>query len=160
MKKALFLDRDGVINIDYGYVHKIEDFILTNFIIDFCKQYLYDYLIIVISNQSGIGRGFYDLNDLFILDKYMKELLLRYDIPITASYYCPHHPNEGCMCRKPNIGLIMQAKEDFDIDLANSILVGDKMSDLDCGYNAGIGNLIFKKGRYKLEKRSYHFICI
>ena len=160
MNKALFLDRDGVINIDFVYVHKIEDFVITDFIIDFCKNYQNEYLIIVISNQAGIGRGLFTENDLFVLDKYMKNLFLENGIKITASYYCPHHPDDNCSCRKPKPGLILQAYKDFNIDLENSILVGDKMSDLEAGFNAGIKNLYFKKGRYPVEDRDYFFKII
>lgn len=157
MNKALFLDRDGVINIDYGHVYKISDFVLTDFILDFCKKYQDEYLIVVVSNQAGIAKGMYTKTDLHIIDQHMKKVFLDNGIKITASYYCPHHPNDNCDCRKPKPGLILQAKEELDIDLDNSILVGDKMSDLEAGYNAGIRKLFFKKGRYKEEKVSFEY---
>lgn len=153
MNKALFLDRDGVINEDYGHVYKIADFDLIPGILDLCKKYQdQGYLIIVISNQAGIAKGLYTNKDLELIDKYMKEQFLSHGITITDSYYCPHHPDENCSCRKPKPGLILKAKDEHDIDLTNSLLIGDKMSDLEAGFNAGIKNLYLKKGRYPEKK--------
>ncbi len=158
MNKALFLDRDGVINEDYGHVYKIEDFHLIPGILDLCKKYQdQGYLIIVISNQAGVAKGLYTAHDLDVIDKYMKEQFLAHDITITDSYYCLHHPDENCSCRKPKPGLILKAKNEHDIDLTSSILIGDKMSDLEAGFNAGINNLYFKKSRYPEEKVPFSY---
>lgn len=149
MNKALFLDRDGVINIDYGHVYKAEDFVFYDGIFDICKKYQDEgYLIFVISNQAGIAKGMYQLEDLEKLDSYMKDVFLKKEIKITNSYYCPHKSEDKCNCRKPEPGLILKAKNDYDIDLENSILIGDKMSDLEAGNKAGIKTLLFKKGKY------------
>lgn len=158
MNKALFLDRDGVINIDYGHVYKPSDFVFYEGIFDLVKKYQQNgYLIFVISNQAGIAKGMYTMDDLDVIDKYMKDEFLKRGIKITASYYCPHKDEDNCDCRKPKPGLIMMAKKDYDIDLGNSTLIGDKMSDLEAGNNAGIKNLLFKKGKYSEHIVSFNY---
>ena len=159
--KALFLDRDGVINEDYGHVYQIEKFDFLPEIFDICKKYQSDgYKIIVISNQAGIAKGLYSQKDLDILDKYMKDEFKNRGIDILDSFYCPHKDEDNCSCRKPKPGLIFMARDKYDIDLSRSVLIGDKMSDLEAGFNAGIRKLYFKKGRYqeKEEKFSYEII--
>ncbi|CBK73522.1 histidinol-phosphate phosphatase family domain/HAD-superfamily hydrolase, subfamily IIIA [Butyrivibrio fibrisolvens 16/4] len=138
MNKAIFLDRDGTINIDKDYLYKIEDFEYISGVVEALKQ-LQDmgYLLIVISNQSGIARGFYSEDDYLIIDRWMKDDLKSRGVNITASYYCPHHPKAlvkkyrcECNCRKPNTGLFWQAQKDFDIDMSKSIAIGDKERDI------------------------------
>ena len=149
-KKALFLDRDGIINVDYGHVYKIEDFKFTDFIFDLCKKYQDEgYLLIVITNQAGIGKGLYKEDDFLKLNQYMIEEFKKQGIDITKVYYCPHKPEDNCDCRKPNPGLFLQAIKDFNIDTNESIAIGDKMSDLEAAHNAGIKTLYFKKTRYE-----------
>ena len=154
MKKALFLDRDGVINIDKNYVHKISDFEFVDGIFDLCKYYQdRGYLIFVITNQAGIARGYYDHNDFALLTSWMTGQFKQNDILISKVYYCPHHPgfDKECDCRKPNPGMIFQAQKEFDVDLANSVLIGDKESDLQAGKNAGIQNLILVAANQSLS---------
>lgn len=146
MNKAVFLDRDGVINVDKGYVHKVEDFEFVDGIFELCEFFQRNgYLIIVITNQAGIARGYYTEEDFLKLTDWMlKEFKIR-GIDIAKVYYCPHHPDftGPCFCRKPQPGLILKAKDEFDIDLSNSFLIGDKESDIMAGLNAGVGNIIF-----------------
>lgn len=141
MQKALFLDRDGVINHEKDYLYKIEDFEFIDGVFESCR-YFHDqgYIIVVITNQSGIARGYYSEEDFELLTKWMIDQFTKEGIEISKLYYCPHHPsiNGECTCRKPNIGMIVEAKQEFDIDLANSLLVGDKMSDIQAGQKAGI----------------------
>jgi D-glycero-D-manno-heptose 1,7-bisphosphate phosphatase len=147
MRKALFLDRDGVINIDKNYVYKIEDFEFIDGIFDTCKTYqANDYLIFVITNQAGIARGFYTEDDFWKLTDWMVAQFAKNGVTITKVYFCPHHPKftGKCDCRKPNPGMILKAQQEFNIDLSNSTLIGDKQSDIDAGSNAGILNLILK----------------
>ncbi len=158
MDKALFLDRDGVINIDYGHVYKIEDFKLTDDILDITKKYQeMGYKIIVVSNQAGIAKGLYTKADLDKLDKYMKDLFNQNGINILDSFYCPHKDEDNCECRKPKPGLILKAKEKYNLNLKLSVLIGDKMSDLEAGYNAGIRKLYFKKTRYEEYKVNFNY---
>lgn len=145
MKKALFLDRDGVINIDKNYVHLIDDFEFIDGIFDLCKKYQDEgYLIIVITNQAGIARGYYTTDDFNKLTHWMTEQFLAKGILLSKVYFCPHHPDfdQDCNCRKPKPGMLLDAAKDFDLNLSQSILIGDKQSDIDAGSNAGIKNLI------------------
>ena len=143
LKRGLFLDRDGVINKDKNYLYKIEDFEFNPDIFELCRFFeRKGFLIIVITNQSGIARKKYTLNEFLILTNWMKEKFKEQQANISKVYFCPHHPDYTgtCECRKPNPKMILDAKKEFNIDLANSILVGDKFSDIQAGINAGINN--------------------
>lgn len=146
MRKALFLDRDGVINKEINYLHRIEDVVFFPEIFDICRFYQANgFLFIVVTNQAGIARGFYSDNDVDVLHRWMIGQFEDRGIHIDKIYYCPHHPDftGPCTCRKPNPGMIFEAAHEFDIDLPSSILIGDKQSDIDAGKNAGIENLYF-----------------
>lgn len=148
-KKALFLDRDGTINVDKGYVYKPKDFIFIDGIIDAIKKYnRMNYLVIVITNQSGIGRGLYTESDMISLHNYVDRLLARNNAHIDKWYYCPHHPIYGigeykveCNCRKPKTGMIESAINDFGINVNQSLLVGDKETDIICGERMNIESM-------------------
>jgi D-glycero-D-manno-heptose 1,7-bisphosphate phosphatase len=148
-RKALFLDRDGVINKDFGYVCEVERLEYVDGIFDLCrKAKSKGYLIIVITNQAGIGRGYYSEKQFLDFMDIIKANFIEEDCQIDAVYYCPHHPTAGigeyrmnCKSRKPNNGMILQADKDFSIDQENSILVGDKPSDIQAGVDSGIKNL-------------------
>ena len=144
--RALFLDRDGVINVDRGYVHRIEDFEFVPGIFEltrFVVQQL-GWPVIVITNQAGIARGLYDEAAYLRLTQWMCECFSARQAPISRVYHCPYHP-EGVGpyhlahdWRKPMPGMILQAQIDFDLDLPNSALIGDKISDIEAGAAAGI----------------------
>ena len=145
MQKAIFLDRDGVINIEKNYVFRISDFEFIEGIFDLCRKYQKEgYLIVVITNQAGIARGYYTEADFWELTNWMLSEFAKQGITISKVYFCPHHPDftGECDCRKPNPGMILQAAKEFGIDLSTSVLIGDKDSDLQAGKNAGIGTLI------------------
>jgi D-glycero-D-manno-heptose 1,7-bisphosphate phosphatase len=146
LRKALFLDRDGVINVEKNYVYRIEDFEFVDGIFDLCTcaQSL-GFKLIVITNQAGIGRGYYTESDFAQLTQWMLQQFASREICIDRVYHCPFHPTAGIGAyrqesydRKPNPGMIMKAQADFDLDLANSVLVGDKDSDIEAGRAAGI----------------------
>ena len=145
MRKAVYLDRDGTINVDKGYVYKPEDFEFIDGVPEVIKC-LNDlvYLVIVVSNQSGIARGFYTSGDVINPHKYIDNELLKYGAHIDAYYFCPHHPDFGieCNCRKPKTGMIEQAMKDFDINLNESWIVGDKNSDVECSSKVGIRGIL------------------
>nr|WP_281950382.1 D-glycero-beta-D-manno-heptose 1,7-bisphosphate 7-phosphatase [Nitrosophilus kaiyonis] len=144
MNRAIFLDRDGVINVDKGYVHKIEDFEFTTGTIKALKYFQsLGYLLIIVTNQSGIGRGYYTKKDFYKLTSWMKNRLKADGIEIKEVYFCPHSPEENCKCRKPEPGMILKAAKDFDIDLKKSWMIGDKISDIKAAKRAGIENTIF-----------------
>jgi len=150
MKKALFLDRDGIINVDHGYVYKIEEFEFMPNIFDICKLAIENnYLIIIITNQSGIGRGKYSESDFKKLTEWMHKQFLMQGVKITDVFYCPHHPKKAigkylknCNCRKPAPGLIHQAVKKYQIDVNQSIFIGDKITDIQAAESAGIKNKV------------------
>ena len=156
MKKALFLDRDGIINIDHGYVHKIEDFEFIDGIFELCRLAIAKgYQIFVITNQAGIARGYYDQATFEALSQWMVNAFAEQAITITKVYYCPHHPTKGvnefvmsCNCRKPEPGMIIQAEKEFSLTLAESVFIGDKVSDMQAAGNAGIKCRILVNSRY------------
>lgn len=140
--KALFLDRDGTINIEKNYVYKIEDFEFIEGVLGLIlKYYKQGFLIIIITNQAGIARGYYTDKNYKNLTNWMLNQFDLNGIKISGVYYCPHHPEitGNCNCRKPNPGMINQAIHEFNIDASKSILIGDKKSDILAGENAGIG---------------------
>ncbi len=160
MQKALFLDRDGIINIDHGYVSKIEDFIFTEGIFELLRLFLDKaYLLFIVTNQSGIGRGYYSEDDFLRLTSWMLEEFKKREIEIVSVEYCPHAPEEKCSCRKPEIGMIDEILAKQNIILEKSWLIGDKQSDIDLAHNATIANTI-AIGERKIEKATYTFKTI
>ena len=131
MNKAIFLDRDGTINVDYGYVYKVRDFKFIDGAIEGLKI-LNDlgYVLIVVTNQSGIGRGFFSENDFNRINDYMLEQLKNNGVYIKNVYYCPHVDKDNCNCRKPRLGMFYDAIKDFNIDIDSSFAIGDKARDL------------------------------
>lgn len=137
MNKAIFLDRDGTINVEKHYLYKIEDFeFLPGAIAALKKLQDAGFLLIIITNQSGIARGYYSQEDFFKLNTWMLEELKRHDVIISDVYYCPHLPDariekyrKTCECRKPKLGLFEQAVIEHNIDLGHSFAIGDKLRD-------------------------------
>jgi len=157
-RRALFLDRDGVINVDHSYVYHQEDFEFIDGVFELCSKAKHlGYLIVVVTNQAGIGRGYYKEQDFQKLTEWMLDIFASKGIIIDDVYYCPYHPEHGigkykkdAACRKPQPGMILQAARDYNIELGNSILVGDKESDILAGIAAGIGcNLLYVKSSEK-----------
>ena len=159
MKKALFLDRDGVINVDHGYVSRIEDFEFVDGILDFIKTaQAKGYLPIIVTNQSGIGRGYYKAEEFEILTEWMLEEMRRAGIVIDRSqvFHCPHDPETGCDCRKPMPGMLLEAIGRFEIDLENSWMIGDKPSDIEAARRAGVGHTWLTEKNRKIEMKELH----
>ncbi|MCP4969620.1 MAG: D-glycero-beta-D-manno-heptose 1,7-bisphosphate 7-phosphatase [Arcobacter sp.] len=162
MQKAIFLDRDGVINIEKNYLHKIEDF---EFIDGVFESLLYlqslGYKLFIITNQSGISRAYYTIDDFNKLTNWMMAELSKKNIKISQLEFCPHGPNDNCTCRKPKTGMIDNILKNFQIDLDSSWLIGDKTSDINCAYNAKIKNTIQVKSGHKFNEHESNalFIC-
>ena len=141
MERALFIDRDGVINTDKVHVSDIDLFDFTDGIFDLCRRYaIAGYRIIVITNQAGIAKGYYTEHDFQTLTAWMIEEFEHHGIEIARVYHCPHHPDftGRCNCRKPEPGMILKAVEEFGLDISGCVLVGDKESDLEAGRRAGV----------------------
>lgn len=146
MVRAAFLDRDGTINIDHAYVSRIEDFDFIDGALE-AARILHEagYRLVIVTNQSGIGRGYYREDDFFRLMDWMKARFEEAGAPIAGVYYCPHHPKDAlpewrcaCGCRKPEPGMLIKAAEDLGIDLASSLIIGDSKSDTAAGLKAGL----------------------
>ena len=159
MEKIIFLDRDGTINIEKNYLYRVEDFEFEVGVIEALSIFQErGFKIIIITNQSGIARGYYTENDLNILNQYLINLLKEKNIIIDGIYYCPHHTsgiekyNVDCKCRKPNIGLIDKAQKKYEIDFFNSYFVGDKISDLEVAIQLGMKPILVETGNGKKEK--------
>lgn len=143
---AAILDRDGVINFDRGYVHLIEDFEFIPRVLEACRLFHEaGYRLVVITNQAGIARGYYDKSAFYRLTAWMQECFIQAGAPLSGVYFCPHHPEAGvelyrteCNCRKPAPGMILQAAAELNLNLATSFLVGDKWSDIEAAAAAGV----------------------
>ncbi|EEA01519.1 D,D-heptose 1,7-bisphosphate phosphatase [Burkholderia sp. H160] len=146
-RRALFLDRDGVINEDFGYVHREEDCVFIGGVFDLVRTAnRAGYLVAVVTNQAGIARGYYTEAQFRDFMQWMQRQFLSRGARIDRVYYCPHHPEAGvgelrktCACRKPRPGMLESACGEFDLDMQASILVGDKESDMDAAQRAGVG---------------------
>lgn len=138
MNKAIILDRDGTLNDDPdGYVHKVEDFKLLPGVIEGLKSLSDKFIFVIITNQSGIGRGIFTEDDLDKFNQKLIDELKKEDVEIKRIYHCPHTPEEVCGCRKPSTKYIEKAIEDFDIDIKNSWVIGDHPHDMEMGLKIG-----------------------
>ena len=155
MKKAVFLDRDGTLNIDHGYVYKIDDFQFIEGSIDALKSLKeMGYLLVLVTNQSGIARGYFSEDQFLQLTEWMDWSLSDRGVDLDGIYYCPHHPEgkgeykEDCACRKPKSGMLLEAIKALEIDPAQSIMVGDKIEDLKAGIGAKVKtNILVRTGK-------------
>jgi D-glycero-D-manno-heptose 1,7-bisphosphate phosphatase len=159
-RKALFLDRDGVINEEKNYVYRIADFEFMDGIFELLAHaQSLNYILIVITNQAGIARGYYTEKDFNKLNDWMVEKFSAKGIIINQVYYCPYHPTHGLgeykkdsEFRKPGPGMILQAEKELHLNLAQSVLIGDKESDIEAGLKAGVGQtVLLKSDRYPAE---------
>jgi len=151
--KAVFLDRDGVINEEVGYLHKIKDFKFIHGVFDSCNHFLsLGYQIVIVTNQSGIGRGLYKEEDFHILNQWMLDNFEQEGVRILDVFFCPHGPDDNCYCRKPKPGLFKDAKEKHDIDMNKSWMIGDKEADIEAANNAGISQTILVRSGHIVDE--------
>lgn len=159
MRKALFLDRDGVINKEIGYLYRIEEFKFICGVFETCRFFQKaGYLLVVITNQAGIARGYYSEEDFHRLTYWMIQQFANQGIYIAKTYYSPNHPTQGigkyrrdCQDRKPRPGMFFRAQREWEIDLSQSIIVGDKESDIQAGLAANIGLKVLVRSGHRLD---------
>lgn len=161
-RPAVFFDRDGVLNIDHGYTYRKEEFQWMPGAIEAIRHFnLKGYYVFVVTNQSGIARGYYTEEDVKKLHSFMNEELAKYSAHIDAFYYCPHHVDgkiekyiQSCQCRKPQPGMLLQAAKEWCIDLAKSFMIGDRPSDTEAAEAANIKGYLFSGNNlYEYIKR-------
>ena len=162
-KKAVFFDRDGTLNVDTAYLYRIEEFRWEEGAVE-AIRYCNDrgWLVIVVTNQSGVARGYYTEADVERLHAWMNEDLEKHGAHIDAFYYCPHHPQgavaqyaKECDCRKPAPGLVETACREYGIDEAKSVLIGDKERDVECAERAGVRGILYPGGSLLDALRQY-----
>ncbi|MGP4123103.1 MAG: D-glycero-beta-D-manno-heptose 1,7-bisphosphate 7-phosphatase [Sodalis sp. (in: enterobacteria)] len=159
---AIFLDRDGTINIDNGYVHNIEDFQFIAGVIDAMQELKkMGFALVVVTNQSGLARGLFSKEQFIRLTRWMNLSLAVHDVNLDGIYFCPH-PQAGleelrqeCDCRKPKPGMLLDAQKHLHIDMATSYIVGDKLDDILAGKAAGVGTrVLVRSGKAVTEQAS------
>lgn len=163
MNKAIFLDRDGTLNVEKNYLYKTEDFEFISGMPEAIKRWNeLGYKVIVVTNQAGVARGYYTEDDVVNLHIYINDLLMKSGAHIDAFYYCPHHPIYGigkykreCNCRKPKTGMLEQAIADFDIDITKSFLFGNQDSDIEAGETMNIKSYKVDGNLFNIEKYKF-----
>lgn len=153
MTAAIFFDRDGVVVEDAGFHYKIEDFKLIPHAVEGLKL-LKNYKLFIVTNQSGIGRGYYTLKDFENFNNHLIRELEKNNIKIQKTCVCPHKPEDNCECRKPKPKLIKDAAKEFDINLSKSFMIGDKKRDIEMGHNAGCKSILVLTGKGMKEKEN------
>ena len=151
--KTIFLDRDGVINKEVGYLFRLSDFEFIDGVFDACLYFQkLSYKIIIISNQSGIARGYYNENDYQKLTEWMLGQFNDNGINILDIFYCPHSPESLCECRKPKPGMLIEAEYKYNISMKDSWMIGDKETDIKAANLAGINNTILVRGVHLIDE--------
>lgn len=152
VNKAIFLDRDGTLNVDHGYVHQIDDFQFIEGSIEALQELKnMGYLLVLVTNQSGIARGYFSEDQFLSLTEWMDWSLADRGVDLDGIYYCPHHPEgqgefkQDCDCRKPKAGMLLQAIKELNIDPERSFMVGDKIEDLQAGFAAKVRSKVLVK---------------
>ncbi|MBX4181217.1 D-glycero-beta-D-manno-heptose 1,7-bisphosphate 7-phosphatase [Sodalis sp. CWE] len=158
---AVFLDRDGTINIDYGYVHEVSNFHFIDGSINAMQELQnMKFILVIITNQSGLARGFFRKDQFFYLTKWINRSLKNYGINLKGTYFCPHYPpinvgtfHQGCSCRKPKPKMLLEAQRHLCIDMSSSYMVGDKEEDMLAAKAAGVGTrVLVRSGKNITEK--------
>jgi D-glycero-D-manno-heptose 1,7-bisphosphate phosphatase len=152
-QKAIFLDRDGVINKEKNYLYKEKDFEFIDGVFKACRYFQeINYRLIIVTNQSGIARGYYQKEDFHKLTKWMLGQFANQGINILDVFFCPHGPESTCNCRKPKPGMLLEAKEKYKIDMKNSWMIGDKEADVGAANAAEIESTILVKTGHDIDE--------
>ncbi len=154
MKPAIFLDRDGTLNVEKHYLHRIGEWEWTPHAIEALQRFhAAGYALVVVTNQSGIARGYYTAEDVGILHDWVSAQLAANGVPLMGMYYCPHEPGitPACTCRKPQPGMLLRAASEHGLDLARSWMIGDKAIDIEAGAAAGTKTLLVRTGYGRKE---------
>lgn len=162
---AIFLDRDGTINVDHGYVHEIDEFQFIEGVIEACLQLKeMGFALVLVTNQSGIARGKFSEAQFMQLTEWMDWSLADRGVDLDGIYFCPHHPEglvkeftQDCDCRKPKPGMFLTAKDELNIDMAASYMVGDKIEDLQAANTAGVGHKILVRSGKPVTSEGENF---
>lgn len=165
MNKIVILDRDGTINEEKNYLYKIDEFVFTYKAKEAIKLFKDNgYKVIVITNQAGVARGYYQEKEVKKLHEWINEELTKFGTKIDEFFYCPHHPTEGinkykisCKCRKPNTSLYEEVIEKYDVDVSKSYVIGDKITDLIPGNKLGFKTILVETGYGKEESLKENF---
>ena len=153
--KTIFLDRDGVINKEVGYLHKIQDFEFIDGVFEACLYFQsLNYQIIIVTNQSGIGRGYYDDEAFHVVNNWMLNQFKDQGVNILGVFFCPHAPESNCDCRKPKSGMFNQANDKYGIDMKKSWMIGDKEADIQAANAAGIQNTVLVKSGHEIDENN------
>jgi len=151
--RAVFLDRDGTVNSEVDYLNSIKDLrLIRNTAKAIRILNLNRVKVIIVTNQSGISRGIFSIDDLDNVHNELKRRLRRNGAYIDAIYYCPHHPDDGCSCRKPKKGMFEKAANDFTLELNKCYVIGDKSSDIESAHNISAAGILVRTGYGKLEQ--------
>jgi len=161
LKKAFFLDRDGVLNVEIGYLHEAEKTVLLPGVAEALSLIHHaGYMVVAVTNQSGVAKQMYPVDNVYQVHARIQRDLLAVspDSPVDAWYFCPHDPKitGECTCRKPHPGMLLKAAQDFDIDLASSFMIGDRFLDLQAGRNAGCRQSCLVATGYNAETVAEH----
>ena len=154
-KKVIFLDRDGVVNHEVGYLHKVEDFKFIDGVFNACQYFQsLGYQIIIVTNQSGIARGYYGEQEFHMVNNWMLGQFKDNNIEILDVFFCPHGPESNCDCRKPKPGMFNQARDKHDINMNHSWMIGDKEVDIQAANAAEIQSTILVKSGHDIDERN------
>jgi len=147
-RRFVFLDRDGTLVRDHGYTHRLEDYALLPGVVPALRCLVEaGFALAIVTNQSGIGRGLFGLADYHAFERHLEADLGAQGVPIAASFFCPHRPEDGCACRKPAPGLLLRARDVLGADLARSFVVGNALRDVEAGLAAGCAGAVLLAAR-------------
>ena len=159
-KRAIILDRDGVLIEDKNYTYRIEDFELLPGVIDGLKKLSKDFLLFIVTNQSGIGKGYYTVDDFYRFNNHLLQVLNQNEIRIEDTFFCPHLKEENCNCRKPNQKFMNEIRDEWNVNLKKSWMIGDHPSDILFGKKGGCNTIYLTTGHGKKHLKDFQGIGI